>query len=269
LLLRRRGRKIGFVPTMGFLHEGHLSLVRQAKKDNDIVIVSIFVNSLQFAPGEDFHKYPRDLKRDQKLLKGLCDILFVPSHKEMYPDDFCSFVEVRGLGDRFCGLTRKGHFVGVTTVVAKLFGIVCPDRAYFGQKDAQQVAIVQKMVKDLNFPLEIKVMPIVRQPDGLALSSRNVYLSTQECRDAVVLYQSLTSAKRMAESGIRDTAKIKSGLIDLINRTSSSRIDYIEIVDQVSFEPLKQIEKEALLILAVYIGRTRLIDNMALKVKLR
>lgn len=265
--LRRRGRRIGFVPTMGYLHEGHLSLVRQARKDNDIVVVSIFVNPLQFAPHEDLNKYPRGLKKDQALLKGFCDFLFLPSSQELYPKDFCSTVEVKGLSELLCGLSRKGHFAGVTTVVAKLFNIVLPDNAYFGRKDAQQAMIIKKMVSDLNFSAKIHILPIVREKDGLAMSSRNVYLSPNERGEAVVLYQALKSAERMVESGTRDTVKIRQTLTGLIASTSSARVDYIEIVDTKTLLPLKVIEKEALLLLAIYIGKTRLIDNTVIKIK--
>jgi len=252
---------------MGYLHEGHLSLVRQAKKDNDIVVVSIFVNPLQFAPNEDFRHYPRDLKRDAKLLKGFCDILFAPSSDELYRKDFCSSVEVKGTDEALCGLSRKGHFTGVSTVVAKLFNIVLADNAYFGRKDAQQAAVIKKMVSDLDFPVKVHVLPIVREKDGLAMSSRNTYLTIEERRQAVVLFQALRSAERMAAGGIRDSAKIRQALEDFIGHTPSARIDYIEIADARTLAPLARIEKDALLLLAVYIGKTRLIDNTLLKVK--
>jgi pantoate--beta-alanine ligase len=265
--LRHQGRAIGFVPTMGYLHEGHLSLVRTAKKENDVVVVSIFVNPLQFGPREDFHKYPRDLKRDARLLKGLCDIVFVPAAAEFYPKDFCSFVEVKSLSDEACGKSRPGHFIGVTTAVAKLFHLVTPRVAYFGQKDAQQAVLIQKMAHDLNFGIQVKVLPTVREKDGLAMSSRNVYLSPKERGDAVVLFQALKSAERLVTSGVRDAAKIRKALLDFINRTPQAAIDYIEIVDRRTFKPLKTIEKEAFLLLAVYIGSTRLIDNTILRAR--
>ena len=265
--LKRGGRRIGLVPTMGYLHEGHLSLVRFASKENDVVVVSIFVNPTQFGPHEDLQKYPRDLKKDLRLLKGFCDIVFTPVPKDMYPRDSCTFVEVRGTSDILCGSTRKGHFIGVTTVVAKLFNIVLPDNAYFGQKDAQQAAIIKKMARDLNFPVKITVLPIVRDKDGLALSSRNSYLSDNERRDAVVLFQALRSAQRLVKQGAKDSVKIKDILADFIGRTPSARIDYIEIVDQDTLESVKAIERQALLLLAVYIGKTRLIDNAVLKTR--
>lgn len=264
--LKQKGKTIGFVPTMGFLHEGHLELVKSAKKENDVVVVSIFVNPIQFSPNEDFRKYPRNLKRDIKLLGGICDIVFNPSSIELYPKDFCSLVEVRGISDQLCGRTRKGHFAGVTTIVAKLFHLVLPDNAYFGQKDAQQAVVIKKMVRDLNFPVNIRVLPIIREKDGLAMSSRNVYLSKKERLDAVVVFQALKSAERMATQGIKNTAKIKEALFDFISRTESAHIDYIEIVDKETLTPLKLIEKDALLLLVVYIGKTRLIDNTVLKI---
>ncbi len=264
--LRRKGKRVGFVPTMGFLHKGHLSLIKRARRENDVVVVSIFVNPTQFSPNEDFKKYPRDLKRDIRLLKGLCDILFIPSASQMYDSDFATYVEVKGLSDLCGGRTRKGHFTGVATVVAKLFNIVSPDNAYFGQKDAQQAAIIKKMAADLNFPVSVRVSPIVREEDGLAMSSRNTYLSEEERRDAVVLFQALKSAQRLVKSkGIRDTGRIKAVLCDLISRTEKARIDYIEIADRSTFRPLKSIGTEALLLLAVYVGSTRLIDNIILK----
>ncbi len=256
---------IGFVPTMGSLHEGHLSLVRRARKDNDVVVVSIFVNPLQFGPGEDFNRYPRNLKKDAKLLNGFCDFIFAPSVSQLYPGGFCSRVEVEGLSGEFCGAKRAGHFKGVTTVLAKFFNIVLPDNAYFGQKDAQQAAIVAKMLSDLNFPFKLHVLPIVREADGLAMSSRNKYLSLEERQEAVVLYQALKAAEGMVRSGTRDTVKIRKALEDFISRTGSARIDYIEIVDAKTFLPLKTVSAEALLLLAVYIGKTRLIDNIFLK----
>lgn len=265
--LKQKGMTIGFVPTMGFLHEGHLELVKSARKENDIVVVSIFVNPIQFSPNEDFRKYPRNLKRDIKLLGGICDIIFIPSSHELYPNDFCSLVEVRGISDQLCGRTRKGHFAGVATIIAKLFHIVSPDNAYFGRKDAQQTVVIKKMARDLNFPVKIKVLPIIREKDGLAMSSRNVYLSKKERLDAVVVFQALKSAERMATQGIKDTAKIKEALSDFISRTESAHIDYIEIADKETLAPLKLIEKDALLLLAVYIGKTRLIDNTVLKIK--
>lgn len=265
--LKLKGRTIGFVPTMGALHNGHLSLVKCAKKENDVVVVSIFVNPAQFSPHEDFKKYPRDLKKDAKALSGFCDFIFAPSVDELYPDGFSSFVEIKGLNDRLCGQSRKGHFRGVATVVTKLLNIVMPQRAYFGQKDAQQAVLIKKMTTDLNFPVKISVLPIIREPDGLAMSSRNVYLSAKERMDAVVLFQAIKSAERLAAQGMRDSGKIVKVLTDFISRKSSACIDYVEIVDPDELEPVKAIERKALLLLAVYIGRTRLIDNTVLRIK--
>jgi pantoate--beta-alanine ligase len=264
---RKRGRRIGFVPTMGFLHEGHLSLVRQARKENDVVVVSIFVNPIQFGPREDFKTYPRDLKRDSGLLRGLADFVFVPPARELYGADFCTFVEVRGLSGEYCGRSRPGHFTGVATVVAKLLNVVAPDVVYFGQKDAQQVAVIRKMAGDLNIPVCVKVMPTVREPDGLAMSSRNTYLSPKERQEAVVLFQALKSAEHAVATGLRDTQKIRGMLEDFIAHTPSARIDYIEFVDKKTFERVKTVDRDALLLLAIYIGKTRLIDNVFLKAK--
>ena len=265
--LKRNGRRIGFVPTMGYLHEGNLSLVRRARKENDIVVVSIFVNPAQFGLHEDLKKYPRDLKKDLRALKGFCDIVFVPFSKDMYAKGSCTFVEVRGTSDILCGSTRKGHFVGVTTVVAKLFNIVLPDNAYFGQKDAQQAVIIKKMANDMNFPVKISVLPIVREKDGLAMSSRNAYLSDKERREAVVLFQALRSAEHMVAAGARESNKITQTLGDFIARTPSARVDYIKITNKDTLSPVRTIEKEALLSLAVYIGKTRLIDNTILRIR--
>jgi len=264
---RRRGRRIGFVPTMGALHSGHLSLVRRAKKENDIVVVSIFVNPTQFGPREDFARYPRNLKKDAKILRGSCDYLFVPDVREMYPQGFCTRVEVGGLGELLCGRTRKGHFAAVATVVAKLFSIVMPRASYFGQKDVQQAVIIKKMSTDLNIPVETIICPTVREKDGLAMSSRNAYLSESERRDAVVLFQALKSAQRLVDSGVREPAKIIPVLNNFIARMASAHVEYIAIVDEGTLLDLEKIERRALLLLAVHIGKTRLIDNMILKVK--
>ncbi|MFH1691462.1 MAG: pantoate--beta-alanine ligase [Candidatus Omnitrophota bacterium] len=264
--VKRKGKTIGFVPTMGYLHEGHLSLVRKAKKENDVVVVSIFVNPLQFAPQEDYKTYPRDLKRDARLLRGLCDFLFVPAAQQLYPRDFCTSVNVKALSDHLCGHSRKGHFIGVTTIVCKLFNIVMPDCAYFGQKDMQQALIIQRMVKDLNYSIVVKVLPIMREKDGLAMSSRNAYLTKAQRQDAVVLFQALRSAQRLVSTGLTDAEKIKTLLRDFVLRNESMRIDYIEIVDKTSLEPVKRLNKDVLLALAVYVGKVRLIDNTILKV---
>jgi pantoate--beta-alanine ligase len=264
--LRREGRKIGFVPTMGYLHEGHLSLIRKARAENDVVVISIFVNPIQFGPKEDYKRYPRDLKRDLRLAReeGV-DIVFYPSVKEMYPEGFCTYVEVEGLSDVLCGKSRPGHFRGVATVCTKLFNIVGPDVAYFGQKDAQQAIIIKRMVRDLNMPLKIKVLPIVREEDGLAMSSRNTYLSKEERQQAPIIYKALTKAKEMFKAGERDAKKIKKKVRDLISSMDKAKIDYVEIVDLKDLKPLKEIDRPALLAVAVWFGKARLIDNVILK----
>jgi pantoate--beta-alanine ligase len=259
---RSKGKTIGFVPTMGYLHEGHLSLVRESRKSADVTVVSIFVNPLQFGPQEDFRRYPRDPERDAALLeKEGVDILFLPENREMYPEGYRTSVEVAGLQEKLCGRSRPGHFRGVATVVLKLFNIVRPDCAFFGQKDAQQVVILQKMVQDLNTDMEIRAMPIIREPDGLAMSSRNAYLSAEERRAALVLSSSLGEARRMFENGERAAGPIRERLSSAIAAESLARIDYVEIVDPSSLEPVERIDGEALVALAVYIGKTRLMDN--------
>jgi len=252
---------------MGALHEGHLSLVRRARRENALVVVSIFVNPLQFGPNEDFQKYPRDPKRDARRLKGLCDVLFLPSPRAFIPRDIKTSVTVKDLSAPLCGRSRPGHFTGVATIVAKLLLAVGPDRLYLGQKDAQQAAVIKKMVQDLNFPVEVVVCPIVREKDGLAMSSRNAYLSAQERRRAVVLYQAIKSAERMVARGTRETAPIIQALEDLVHRVPETRIDYVEVVDPKTLEPVRTIAGRALLALAVAVGDTRLIDNTVLRVR--
>lgn len=260
---KAEGKTIGFVPTMGYLHQGHLSLIRQAKKDCDICVVSIFVNPLQFGPKEDYKKYPRNLEQDSILAKSAgCDYLFYPETKAMYSREYCTYVTVEKLTGNLCGVSRPGHFKGVTTVVAKLFNIIQPDTSYFGQKDYQQAAVVTRMLKDLNMPLSIKVMPIVREADGLAMSSRNVYLNSRERLDAAVLYQSLQNAKKMITRGQKNPRLIIAQIKKEILRKKSAAIDYVAIVDASSLEAVKVIKGKALIGLAVWIGRTRLIDNI-------
>jgi len=266
LKLKREGKRIGFVPTMGYLHEGHLSLARYARRENDIVVISIFVNPTQFGPREDYRRYPRDLKRDLRLAREEeVDIVFYPSVEEMYPTKYRTYVEVEELSRVLCGKSRPGHFRGVTTVCAKLFNIVMPDVAYFGHKDAQQAIIIKRMVRDLNFPLKIKVLPIVREKDGLALSSRNVYLSSEERKEATVLYRSLKIAEQMVKEGVKDSRKIKRRVRSMISRKETAKIDYVEIVSLEDLEPVTVIDKPALLALAVWFGKARLIDNTILK----
>lgn len=260
---KKHGRKIGFVPTMGYLHEGHLSLVRESKKRSDVTVVSIFVNPKQFGPAEDYKVYPRDLERDRALLEreGV-DLVFYPPVDVMYPEGYKTYVEVEDLQDKLCGKSRPGHFRGVCTVVLKLFNLVQPDEAYFGWKDAQQVIILRKMVEDLNVPVKIVPLPLVRDYDGLALSSRNTYLSPEERRAALVLKKSLDLAEKLILDGEKDAGKIREKMIELIAAEPLARADYVEIVKLSNLEPLDRIEGEALIALAVFIGRTRLIDNL-------
>ncbi|MDD5044912.1 MAG: pantoate--beta-alanine ligase, partial [Candidatus Omnitrophica bacterium] len=259
---RSEGRTIGIVPTMGALHQGHLSLIRRARHDNDLVVVSIFVNPVQFGPKEDFKKYPRDLKKDALACrKEGVDIIFYPPVKEMYPSGFRTYVEVEGLSTVLCGASRPGHFKGVATVVAKLFNIILPSRAYFGQKDAQQAIIIKKMSSDLNMPVEIKILPIVREKDGLAMSSRNVYLNKEERANAVILSQALAKAKKMFHSG-KNSREVILAVSGMIKEKKGAKIDYICAVDPQGLGPVKNVKNSILLLLAVKFGKTRLIDNI-------
>jgi len=285
LELRRQGRKIGFVPTMGFLHEGHISLVRIARSEADVVVLSIFVNPRQFGPKEDLEKYPHDFARDSELCRqNGVDIIFHPSIHDMYPgfarseaserakgsaeassSDSTVFIEENDLSKQLCGASRPGHFSGVLTVVGKLFNLVLPDVAVFGQKDAQQAVLVRHMINDLDFPVRMIIAPIIREHDGLAMSSRNVYLSPDERRDAVCLSAALRLARRLYRSDERDYTVLKSAMSDLIANVKSALIDYIEIVGAHNLKPIHKIENEDILIaLAVRIGNTRLIDNLPL-----
>jgi pantoate--beta-alanine ligase len=263
---RRERKRLGFVPTMGALHEGHLSLMRAAKAKCDVVAVSIFVNPLQFGPGEDLAKYPRTFERDTSLLeKESIDILFAPTPEEMYPAGAITYVTVEGLSDKLCGRSRPGHFRGVTTVVAKLFNIVEPDLAFFGQKDAAQATIIRRMVRDLNLPVEIAVYPIVREPDGLAMSSRNAYLSPQERKSALILHRALSEVKSRFDQGERNAANlIKTGK-QLIAQEPAVRLDYFEIVDPATLDPIGELTKSVLVAVAAFVGNTRLIDNILLE----
>jgi pantoate--beta-alanine ligase len=257
---------VGFVPTMGYLHEGHLVLVRRAKAENSSVVVSIFVNPTQFGPQEDFDKYPRNPERDLAMLeKEGVDLVFMPSVAEMYPPQFDSWVEVGKVSERLEGATRPGHFRGVATVVAKLFNIVQPDKAYFGQKDAQQALVIKKMVADLNMNREVVVVPTVREPDSLAMSSRNIYLNPEERKAAVVLYQALTLAQKLWSQGEKDAQNIRQQMTALIQKQPLADIDYISIADAETLDELDTIKPLAVVSLAVRIGRTRLIDNMVLE----
>jgi pantoate--beta-alanine ligase len=265
---KSRGKTIGFVPTMGFLHQGHLSLVRESLKKTDVTVVSIFVNPTQFGPKEDFKDYPRDIHRDTEILeKEGVDYLFFPDNAEMYPEGYKTYVEVHDLQDKLCGRSRPGHFRGVCTVVLKLFHIVEPDFAYFGQKDAQQAIILKRMAEDLNVRVKVEALPIVREEDGLALSSRNTYLSQEERRAALVLSKSLDEARQMVENGEMDAARITDRMREMINQEPLARIDYVEIVDMDDLDPVNTIEKETLAVLAVFVGKVRLIDNAILRLK--
>ena len=265
---RLGGLRVGFVPTMGALHEGHLSLVRTAREECDVVAVSIFVNPTQFGPKEDLSKYPRPFDRDRSLLEQEnVDLLFAPSADEMYPKGAITWVEVESLSGRLCGRSRPGHFRGVTTVVSKLFNIVEPDLAFFGQKDAAQAAIIRQMVRDLNFAVQVVVCPIVRELDGLALSSRNVYLSPAERQQAVVLYHSLTEIKKRFDEGERNTAVLLEAGRQAFARVPEARLDYVEIVDPVALEPIAEVKCDSLVAIAAFVGGTRLIDNIVLSPK--
>ncbi len=269
--VKKKGQVIGFVPTMGALHEGHLSLVRAARKQTDYVVVSIFVNPTQFGSGEDFRKYPRTFSYDKELLeKERVNLLFYPDVKTMYTEDFSTYVEEISLSKYLCGKSRPGHFRGVCTVVAKLFNIIQPDVAYFGQKDYQQAQIIKRMVADLNFPIRIKVMPIVRHKDGLAMSSRNQYLASNERKVAPVLFEALSLGKRLIKEGHKDASFIKEKMVEHIKKKCrSARIDYVSVVDHKKLVDVKVVKGKVLLALAVYIGRARLIDNMLVSARKR
>jgi pantoate--beta-alanine ligase len=257
---------VGFVPTMGYLHEGHLALVRRARVENPSVVVSIFVNPTQFGPQEDFNSYPRDTKRDLSLLqKERADVVFMPSVAEMYPEQFNGWVEVGKLAERLEGASRLGHFRGVTTVCAKLFNIVQPTRAYFGQKDAQQAVVIKKMVADLNMNLEIVTVPTVREPDGLAMSSRNTYLNPEERRAATVLYQALSLAQKLWSQSETDAQRLRDEMIGLIQKQPLAKIDYVSVANAETLDELDTVNPPALVSLAVKIGRARLIDNIILQ----
>lgn len=259
---RTEGKRVGFVPTMGALHEGHLTLVRAARARCDLVVVSIFVNPAQFGPTEDLAKYPRTFERDCELLaRENVDLVFAPSVEEMYPPGALTWVTVEELSDKLDGRSRPGHFRGVTTVVSKLFHIIEPDVAFFGQKDAAQVAIIRRMVRDLNIPVEIVTCPIVREADGLAMSSRNTYLNPEERKQALVLQRSLMRVKKLAEEGERNAAKLVALGLDELGSEPSVRLDYFEIVDPACLDPVEDISKGAVVAVAAYVGATRIIDN--------
>lgn len=265
---KKEGLSIGFVPTMGYLHEGHASLIKRAVSENDKVVVSIFVNPMQFGPTEDLASYPRDLEADSKLCEEMgAELIFHPEPEEMYDQGFCSFVDMNGLTNALCGLSRPVHFRGVCTVVNKLFNIVTPDKAYFGEKDAQQLAVIKRMVKDLNMDIEIVGCPIIREADGLAKSSRNTYLSDESRKQAVILSKSIFMGKKMIEDGERNAKKVIDAMKDMINSASLTKIDYVEIVDVNTMKSIDEIKGEILCAIAVNVGgEARLIDNFMMKV---
>lgn len=259
---RAEGLNVGFVPTMGYLHEGHQSLIHKASKENHRVVVSIFINPMQFGKNEDLDSYPRDLERDRQIcFSAGADLIFYPSREEMYPEGFSTFVQITGITETLCGKSRPDHFRGVSTVVTKLFHIVKPDRAYFGQKDAQQAAVIKRLVRDLNLDIEIIACKTVREPDGLAKSSRNVYLSKEERAAAAVLRKALTLAENKLVSGERKAAEILQEMKEKICAERLATLDYVEIVDLETLEPVRCIEAPVLVAVAAYIGKTRLIDN--------
>lgn len=265
---RVKGSSIGFVPTMGYLHEGHLELIHRAKEMCDCVIVSIFVNPTQFGPGEDLERYPRDLERDARLAEGAgVDAIFNPGAQEIYPPGYCTYVDVERITERLCGFSRPGHFRGVATVVTKLFNIVKPDQAFFGQKDAQQVLVIQRMAADLNMEVGVVTVPTVREPDGLAMSSRNVYLDAGQRQAALVLSRSLKMAADEVRAGEHSATKIRQSVIEMIKAEPLADIDYVEIYSHPELEPVELIAGPALLAMAVKIGQTRLIDNTILRME--
>ncbi len=259
---KQQGLGIGFVPTMGYLHEGHQSLIQRAVRENDRVVVSIFVNPMQFGPAEDLESYPRHLEHDAAMCEATgAHLIFHPEVSEMYLSDFCTYVDMTSLTEGLCGKSRPTHFRGVCTVVNKLFNIVGADRAYFGQKDAQQLAVIRRMVRDLNMDIEIIGCPIIREKDGLAKSSRNTYLNPEERRAALILNRSLAIGRELVEQGEKSTLKIISAITENINTQPLAKIDYVEVVDALSMQKVDKIERPVLVAIAVFIGKTRLIDN--------
>ena len=262
---RLKGERIAFVPTMGFLHAGHLSLLQEGRRRGDLLVLSIFVNPTQFGAGEDFASYPRDLAADAELARGAgVDVIFAPEASRMYPAGYATYVDVEGLTETLCGASRPGHFRGVTTVVTKLFNIVAPDVALFGCKDFQQLAVIRCMSADLNLPVEIVGMPIVREPDGLALSSRNVYLSPGQRQQALVLSQGIARARELAGSGVESVGEILAVLRALIEGQTEARIDYLQICHQQTLREQERLDADSVLLMAVFIGKTRLLDNALL-----
>jgi len=266
--IRKCDKTIGLVPTMGFLHDGHRSLIKKARQDTDCVIVSIFVNPSQFGPKEDLKKYPRNLKKDLSLCKkeGV-DIVFAPEPEDMYPEGYATYVNVERITDALCGESRPGHFRGVATVVTKLFNIAMPDIAYFGQKDAQQAIVIKKMAEDLNMRVRINVLPIVREKDGLAMSSRNIYLSKEGRIQAQSIYRSLKLAKELSNGGEKDSRKIINKMKEVISKQPGVKIDYVKVVDARDLKDIKNISGKVLIAVAVRVGKTRLIDNIVIKTR--
>jgi pantoate--beta-alanine ligase len=263
--IRRSGKRLGFVPTMGALHAGHISLVKAARSQCDVVAASIFVNPLQFGPNEDFAKYPRTLERDRQLLEAEhVEFLFAPSKEAMYPADRKTIVEVNELSEKLDGRSRPGHFKGVTTVVAKLFNIVQPDRAFFGQKDAAQVAIIRRMVRDLNMEVEIVACPIIREPDGLAMSSRNAYLDPHQRKHALALSRALNRIRYLCDRGEKSAAVLIEKGKEVVSEEPGAKLDYLEIVDNNTLDPVESVSDGALVAIAAWVGTTRLIDNLLL-----
>lgn len=259
---KREGLSVGLVPTMGYLHEGHQSLIKKAVEQNDRVVVSVFVNPMQFGENEDLASYPRDLEKDTKLCEETgANLIFNPTPEEMYPEGFCSYVDMNSLTKELCGKSRPIHFRGVMTVVSKLFNIVTPNKAYFGMKDAQQLLIIKRIVKDLSFGIEIVGCPIVREEDGLAKSSRNTYLNEEERKAALILYKTINLGKKLLEEGERDSSVLLAKMKDNINKEPLAKIDYVEAVDIEKIEKVNKIEDTVLVAIAIYIGKTRLIDN--------
>ncbi|HNZ36606.1 MAG TPA: pantoate--beta-alanine ligase [Candidatus Marinimicrobia bacterium] len=266
LVIRTSAKKIALVPTMGYLHEGHLSLVDVAKANADVVVMSIFVNPTQFAPNEDLVRYPRDIERDERLARERgVDYIFHPEVAEMYPDPYFTYVVTEQLAKVLCGISRPTHFRGVTTVVAKLFNIIQPDVAVFGQKDAQQAVIIRQMVRDLNFTIKIIVAPIVREPDGLAMSSRNFYLTPEERQQAPIIFKALQAARENVKNGLTDANHVRDQITKMIQTSPLARIDYVEIIDDQTLTPVETVKPGTFAAVAVYYGKTRLIDNIYLK----
>lgn len=264
---KKQGLTVGLVPTMGYLHEGHASLIDAAVKENDRTVVSIFVNPMQFSPGEDLESYPRDINRDSKVCQDHgADLIFNPEPEEMYSNMFCSFVDMDVLTKELCGLSRPIHFRGVCTVVSKLFNIVTPDNAYFGEKDAQQLAVIKRMAEDLDMDIKIHGCPIVREADGLAKSSRNTYLNPEERQAALILSKTINLGKELAANGEKDAEKIIDAMIKNIETEPLAKIDYVKIVDALTMQQIKTLDRPALCAMAVYIGTTRLIDNFSTEV---